>query len=154
MLCTRMRVRAISGETEMAIALAEGAAEGPLVTLAEPLSFWGGFDAQSGKVIDRRHPDLGLCLTGMIVRMTAARGSSSGSSVLAEAIRLGTAPAGFIVRERDAILSLAALVALELYAKTCVIVQLDKPAYDALEGAGRVWVRAGRDDVLVRRSPS
>ena len=138
----------------MAIALAEGMAEGPLVTLAEPLSFWGGFDAQSGKVIDRRHPDLGLCLTGVIVRMTAARGSSSGSSVLAEAIRLGTAPAGFIVRERDAILSLAALVALELYSKTCVIVQLDKAAYDALEGAGKVRLSASRDDVQISQVSS
>lgn len=124
------------------VGLAAGDAQGQLVTLAEPLSFWGGFDAATGKVIDRRHPDLGLCLTGAIVRMTAARGSSSGSSVLAEAIRLGTAPAGFIVRERDAILSLASLVAAELYGRTCVIVQLDKTAYDALETARAVHAHA------------
>ncbi len=124
------------------ISLAAGDAQGPLVTLAEPLSFWGGFDAQTGKVIDRRHPDRGLCLTGAIVRMTAARGSSSGSSVLAEAIRLGTAPAGFIVRERDAILSLASLVAAELYGRSCVIVQLGEVDYDALDSARTVHARA------------
>ena len=126
------------------ITLAEGVVNAPLIKLAEPVSFWGGFDAATGKVIDRRHPDLGLCLTGAVVRMTAARGSSSGSSVLAEAIRLGTAPAGFIVRERDAILSLAALVALELYAKHCVIVLLDKAAYDALETVTVLSIHADR----------
>jgi uncharacterized protein len=120
-------------------------ATAPLISLAEPLSFWGGFDAATGTVTDRRHPDLGRCLTGTIVRTTAARGSSSGSSVLAEAIRRGTAPAGFIVRERCAILLLAALVASELYGRPCVIVQLNKTDYDALEGDARVTLEAGPD---------
>lgn len=133
--------------------LAAGSARGPMITLAEPVSFWGGFDAATGKVIDRRHPDLGLCLTGAIVRMTAARGSSSGSSVLAEAIRLGTAPAGFIVRERDAILSLAALVAGELYGRHCVIVQLDGSDYDALDGTKSVDVRADTAGVTIVQMP-
>ena len=132
------------------ITLAEGTARGPIITLAEPVSFWGGFDAATGKVTDRRHPDLGLCLTGAIVRMTAARGSSSGSSVLAEAIRLGTAPAGFVVRERDAILSLAALVAAELYARHCVIVLLDKIAYDALESVPMATLHATRSGADIR----
>jgi uncharacterized protein len=124
------------------LTLHAGNVTAPLITLAEPLSFWGGFDAATGLVTDRRHPDLDRCLTGAVVRMTAARGSSSGSSVLAEAIRHGTAPAGFLVRERDAILLLAALVAYDLYARPCVIVQLDKQAYDALEGSTRVAIEA------------
>ncbi len=129
--------------------LLAGALTAPLISLAEPLSFWGGFDAATGLVTDRRHPDAGRCLTGAIVRMTAARGSSSGSSVLAEAIRRGTAPAGFLVRERDAILLLAALVAQDLYAKTCVIVQLDKQGYDALEGVTRVTISADKSPATV-----
>jgi uncharacterized protein len=124
------------------LTLHAGTATAPLVLLAEPLSFWGGFDAATGLVTDKRHPDVGRCLTGAIVRMTAARGSSSGSSVLAEAIRRGTAPAGLLVRERDAILLLAALVAQDLYAKTCVIVQFDKTSYDALEGISHAAVDA------------
>jgi uncharacterized protein len=131
------------------LTLHAGTITAPLMSLAEPLSFWGGFDAATGLVTDRRHPDAGRCLTGALVRMTAARGSSSGSSVLAEAIRRGTAPAGFLVRERDAILLLAALVAQDLYAKTCVIVQLDKAAYDALEDVSRVAVEAGVSRAVV-----
>lgn len=131
------------------VTLSTGSTRGALVTLAEPLSFWGGFDAVTGNVIDRRHPDMGRCLTGKIVRVTAARGSSSGSSVLAEAIRLGTAPLGFIIRERDAILLLAALVAAELYSKPCVIVQLEKSAYDALDTAETVSIHATRDAAAI-----
>ncbi len=131
------------------LTLHAGHVTAPLISLAEPLSFWGGFDAATGKVIDHRHPNLGLCLSGAIVRMTAARGSSSGSSVLAEAIRLGTAPLGFLVRERDAILLLAALVAHDLYKRPCVIVQLDKSCYAALEGVTDVKVAADQAGATV-----
>ncbi len=102
--------------------LVAGSAEADVFALAEPLSFWGGFDVTSGCIIDHRHPDRGTCLTGRIVVVEAARGSSSGSSVLAEAIRAGTAPAAFVLSTRDAILTVGAQVALELYRTVCPIV--------------------------------
>jgi uncharacterized protein len=105
-----------------AITLVEGHASGNVFPLAEPLSFWGGFDAVGGVVTDHRHPDRGLSLSGRIVAVTSARGSSSGASVLAEAIRLGTAPAAFVLSSRDAILTVGAQVAVELYGKFCPIV--------------------------------
>ena len=70
-----------------------GTAAGPVVVLDEPLSFWGGFSAERGLVIDDHHPQSGVSLSGAIVVMVGARGSSSASSVLAESVRLGTAPA-------------------------------------------------------------
>jgi uncharacterized protein len=105
-----------------AITLVAGSARGDVFALAEPLSFWGGFDAASGAVTDHRHPDRGRTLSGQIVAVASARGSSSGASVLAEAIRLGTAPAAFVLSTRDAILTVGAQVAAELYAKACPIV--------------------------------
>lgn len=105
-----------------AIALVDGTTAGDVIALAEPLSFWGGFDAVTGCVIDRRHPNHGQCLTGRVVVMRAARGSSSGSSVLAEAIRAATAPAGFILAARDPILTVGCQVAVELYGRACPIV--------------------------------
>jgi uncharacterized protein len=84
-----------------AVMLVDGDFDAPRLQLDEPLSFWGGFDALTGRVIDRRHPQHGETLTGVALMMREARGSSSGSSVLAEAIRLGTAPAAIILRKRD-----------------------------------------------------
>ena len=54
--------------------------------------------------------------------MPCGRGSSSSSTVLAEAIRLGTAPAAIVLSEPDPILVIGALVAQRLYARTCPIV--------------------------------
>jgi predicted aconitase with swiveling domain len=97
--------------------LIEGEASGPLIFSREALSFWGGVDAQTGEVIDRRHPLSGQFLAGKILVLPGSRGSSSGSGVLLEAIRNRTAPAAIITAEPDHILALAALLGQELYAR-------------------------------------
>ncbi len=88
---------------------------GRALVLEEPLSFWGGVDPVTGIIIDRRHPQLGHAVTNRILMMPGGRGSSSSSTVLAEALRLGAAPAGIILRDLDPILVLGAVVARELY---------------------------------------
>jgi predicted aconitase with swiveling domain len=104
------------------LVLVPGRAAGQILALSEPVSFWGGFDAATGRIVDRLHPDRGACVTGRVLVMGSARGSSSGSSVLAEAIRLGTAPAAIVLRSRDAILTVGALVAATLYDRACPVV--------------------------------
>ena len=84
-------------------ALIAGEAHGEILELDEPLSFWGGFESETGTIIDQAHPQVGQSLVGKIVMMTVGRGSSSASSVLAEAIRDGTAPAALILQESDEI---------------------------------------------------
>jgi predicted aconitase with swiveling domain len=101
---------------------AAGTAEGPALVLADPLSFWGGIDAESGRVIDRSHPDLGVCITRTVLVMPGGRGSSSSSSVLAETIRRGTGPAAIVLGTADPILTVGALVADFLYGIRCPIV--------------------------------
>jgi predicted aconitase with swiveling domain len=112
--------------------LLAGAARGRVLVLDEPLSMWGGLDPETGLIVDRRHPQLGASLAAVVVVMPFGRGSSSSSSVLAEAIRLGTAPAAILLREPDEILMLGALVARDLYGIACPIVVLGESDYDAL----------------------
>jgi uncharacterized protein len=50
-----------------------------------------------------------------VVVMPSGRGSSSSSSVLAEAVRAGTAPAAIVLGEPDLILSIGSAVGEELY---------------------------------------
>jgi predicted aconitase with swiveling domain len=107
------------------LVLVPGRAAGEILALSEPVSFWGGFDAATGRIVDRLHPDRGACVTGRVLVMCSARGSSSGSSVLAEAIRLGTAPAAIVLRSRDAILTVGALVAATLYDRACPVVVVE-----------------------------
>jgi predicted aconitase with swiveling domain len=103
-------------------ALIEGSAAGLAIVLEESLSFWGGFDPDSGRVIDRHHPQSGVSLTGLIVVMPGGRGSSSSSSVLAETVRAGTGPAGIVLGSIDSIIAIGALVARELYGTVLPVV--------------------------------
>jgi uncharacterized protein len=86
-----------------------------VTVLDEPLSLWGGMDPETGRVIDVHHPQQGAVLTGRVVVMPSGRGSSSSSSVLAEAVRAGSAPAAIVLGEPDLILSIGSAVAEELY---------------------------------------
>jgi predicted aconitase with swiveling domain len=95
--------------------LAPGTASAEAVVLDEPLSLWGGLDPASGEVIEPRHPQRGISLAGRVVVMAEARGSSSSSSVLAEAARAGVAPAAVLLAAPDLILAVGAAVADELY---------------------------------------
>jgi hypothetical protein len=61
-------------------------------------------------------------VTGRILEMPSGRGSSSSSTVLAEAIRLGTGPAGIVLGAPDEIIVIGALVAAELYGSQMPVV--------------------------------
>jgi predicted aconitase with swiveling domain len=104
---------------------AGGDAEASALVLREPLSFWGGIDVATGAIIDHSHPDRGAHIAGRTLVMPCGRGSSSSSSVLAEAIRRGTAPAAIILARPDPILTVAAIVAHALYGLRCPIVVCD-----------------------------
>lgn len=94
---------------------APGATSGEAVVLSAPLSFYGGVDPNSGIIIDRTHPQHGASMAGRILVLPGGRGSSSSSSVLAEAIRLGTAPLAIVMERPDAIMVIGTIVAQHLY---------------------------------------
>jgi uncharacterized protein len=102
-----------------------GEAEGEALVFSQPLSFWGGIDAETGDITDHSHPGLGQNVAGKILVMPSGRGSSSSSSVLAEAIRRGTAPAGILLERPDPILAVGAIVAEFLYAISMPLVVCD-----------------------------
>jgi uncharacterized protein len=121
--------------------LARGVATGEVVVLEEPLSFWGGVDPRDGTVVSEHHPQFGILLRERVLVMPSGRGSSS-SSVLAEAIRLGTAPAGILLREPDPIVVLGAVVARELYGVELPVVALDEKDYRSLSTGETISVDA------------
>lgn len=123
--------------------LIEGMAQATALVLDEPLSMWGGLDPESGEIIDRRHPQSGSIVTGKILFLPWGRGSSSASSVLAEAIRRATAPAAIVMLEPDDIILLGALAAEELYEITCPILIADREIYDAVTTGDVVAIGVG-----------
>ncbi|CAN5166969.1 DUF126 domain-containing protein [soil metagenome] len=129
--------------------LVPGWASGAAIVLEEPLSFWGGFDPVTGAVVDPNHPQAGAVLTNRVLVLPSGRGSSSSSSVLAEAIRRGTGPRALILRHPDPILAVGAMVAAELYGRSCPVVVLGAEDHDAL-GEGVLEVEAGPHRAVVR----
>ena len=129
--------------------LADGAAEGRALVLDEPLSFWGGVDPVSGEIIDARHPQRGASVVGRVLVMAAVRGSSSSSSILAEAVRGGHAPAAVLLGEADLILAVGAAVAEELYGTRVPVLQLTMDDLATIPDGAVVIVGAG-GEVSVR----
>ena len=88
---------------------------GKRLELAEPLSFWGGFDPETGTITDPAHPQCGEKVTGKILVLERTRGSTSSPGALLESLRLGTGPSGFILQEPDTVVLVAAHLAAVLY---------------------------------------
>jgi len=124
-----------------ACVLSGGDAEGSLLHMQEPLSFWGAFDPSTGVIVDAHHPQRGACLTGRVLLMRETRGSGSAPGALAEAIRLNTAPACIILASRDVNLAIGSQVAATLYGRRCPILLVDEPDYDRLKSATYVVVK-------------
>jgi predicted aconitase with swiveling domain len=102
-----------------------GTATGRLLYSSEPLSFWGGYDAESGEIIDRRHPLTGILAAGHVLAIPETRGSSTTTAILLESVRRGTAPAALVTEGADRFLALAAIAAEELYGRTLPVVALE-----------------------------
>ncbi|MEX0630968.1 MAG: DUF126 domain-containing protein [Chloroflexota bacterium] len=123
--------------------IAPGRARAPALVLDEPLSLWGGLDPATGRVIELRHPQHGARVSGRVLVLPAARGSSSSASVLAEAVRAGTAPAAIVLGEPDLILALGAAVAEELYGVQIPILVLPAADLAAIRDGATVDIGSG-----------
>lgn len=109
-----------------------GIAAGPIIAAGEALSFWGGVDPATGKVIDVHHPLHGETITDGILMMPSSRGSCTGSGVLLDLALTGRAPAALIFSEAEDVLTLGALIAAEMFGKSLPVLRLSHDAFDAL----------------------
>jgi predicted aconitase with swiveling domain len=120
--------------------LIAGVATGIALVLDENLSFAMAFDVSSGRITDVHSEGQGVVMAGRVLVMDSGRGSSSASTALAEAIRLGTAPAAIVLGEVDEILVVGAMVAHRLYGRTCPIVLLETAARERIATGDRVSI--------------
>jgi len=123
-----------------ALVLNAGAAEGAVLALEAPLSFWGGFDPRTGVILDVHHPQRGVCLTGVILLMREARGSGSAPGAIAEAIRLRTAPAAIVLVTPDVNLAIGAQIAETLYGRACPVLGVSADDHEILKRAAELRI--------------
>ena len=91
-------------------AIRHGAATGTTLVSPEPLSFYGGVDPVSGRVVERGHPLAGRSLAGRILVMPTGKGSTVGSYALYRMARAGTAPAAIVCAACDTVVAVGAIL--------------------------------------------
>jgi predicted aconitase with swiveling domain len=107
-----------------------------------PLSFWGGYDHQTGEITDRRHPLSGVIAAGKILVVPFTRGSSTTTAVLLEAIKAGTAPAAIVTTNVDSFFALASIVADELYASPIPVIVVSPAEAATLQSGDQISIEA------------
>ena len=131
--------------------IVKGRAEGEALVSTEPLSFWGGYDHQTGEIIDRRHPLSGSIAAQRILALPSTRGSSTTTAVLLEAIRVRTAPSALLTLGVDSFLALASVVADELYGRPIPLITLTPDDFAKLKTGD--WIVIDEDgSVTCRKS--
>ncbi|MEN3792103.1 aconitase family protein [Fulvimarina sp. MAC3] len=113
----------------------DGHGEGEVLALDEPLSFWGGVDPASGRIIDAHHPQHGEIVSGKILVMPTSRGSCSGSGVFLDLALAGRAPSALVFGGPEDVLTLGALVAAGMFKASVPVIRLDAQAYGAISAA-------------------
>jgi cis-L-3-hydroxyproline dehydratase len=121
-------------------ALIAGQASGPVLHADIGLSFMGGVDAATGRVIDVHHPLCGQSVAGKVLCIPSGRGSCSGSLVIFELLMNGHAPSALVFRHRETILTLGVLIAGELFQRGIPVLQLDEAGFAALSGASHARI--------------
>ncbi len=117
-----------------------GRAEGEILKLARPISFWGGVDPKTGRISDPRHPDHDRELAGRILVLPGMIGSSSSSYIMLELMAIGRAPAALVLAEPDAILGLGVVVAREMAWGSIPVLILPREQQSALKTGARAMI--------------
>ncbi len=120
-----------------------GAAQGAVLKLSAPLSFWGGVNPATGEIILGSHPQRGQNVRDKVLVLENPIGSSSSSYVFLELIHNKVAPAALLMGEADAILIVGCLVAREMGYDAPPVLHVDRAALRALPESGRIAVKDG-----------
>lgn len=88
-----------------------GEASGPALVSGEPISFYGGVDPDTGRVIEAGHPLKGACVKGAILVFPHGKGSTVGSYILYRLKKRGLAPAAIVNSECDPVVAVGAIIA-------------------------------------------
>ena len=91
--------------------VAPGQALGEALVSTNPISFYGGVDARTGKIIEKGHELEGQHVQGKVLVFPGGKGSTVGSYVIYGLARNGVAPAAIVNRATETIVATGAILA-------------------------------------------
>ena len=119
-----------------------GYAEGEALTTSQPISFYGGVDPETGKIIEKGHELEGETIAGRILVFPYGKGSTVGSYVLLRLKKRGLAPKAIINLRCEPIIAVGAIIA--------EIPCIDQVEISKIATGDRVRIRGELVEVLKR----
>jgi len=127
-----------------------GTAKGRVLSTRQATSFWGCVDPLSGNISDKRHELFGESISGRILAFPFGKGSSTGSLMLLELLRLNLAPAAIINIRTEPLLATGPVVGKHFYGKTFPILTVDESDFDHLKTVRPAEVVSNQNGSFVR----
>jgi len=118
-----------------------GKAEGEVLYTEQAISFFGGVDAKTGKIVERGHELEGKAMAGKILVFPHGKGSTVGSYVIYALKKYGKAPLAIVNEECETIIAAGAILA----GIPCV----DGIDIKLLKNARRIRVDAERSEIEI-----
>ena len=88
----------------------KGTVEGEAIVTADGISFYGGVDPDSGKVVEVGHELEGQSITGKVLVFPTGKGSTVGSYTMYRMKKNNTAPVAIVNKEIDTIIAVGCII--------------------------------------------
>ena len=90
--------------------VSKGTAEGTALVSTEGISFYGGVEPETGKVVEKGHPLEGQAVTGKVLVFPTGKGSTVGSYTMYWLASNNLAPAAIVNAQSEAIVAVGAII--------------------------------------------
>ena len=87
-----------------------GIAEGEAIATKDAISFYGGVDPDTGRVVEVGHELEGQSVTGKVLVFPTGKGSTVGSYTMYRMMRNNTAPAAIVNEQIDTIIAVGCII--------------------------------------------
>jgi len=87
-----------------------GIAEGEAIVTKDAISFYGGVDPDTGRVVEVGHELEGQSVTGKVLVFPTGKGSTVGSYTMYRMMRNNTAPAAIVNEQIDTIIAVGCII--------------------------------------------
>ena len=116
-------------------AVKHGRAEGIALVSKQPISFLGGVDPSTGKIVEPGHELQGESVSGRILVFPHGKGSTVGSYVLYQLAKNGLAPAAIVNRRAEPVVAVGAIIS-----NIPMVHELDQDPLRVIQTGDRVLV--------------
>ena len=124
--------------------ISKGKATAEALVGTEAISFLGGVDPKTGKVIDKTNPLFGKSIAGKVLVIPRGKGSTVGTYVIYQLKKNGVAPAAIINLESEIIVAVGAIIS-----EIPMLDRLDKNPVENIKTGMKVKVDADKGVVEI-----